>query len=154
MRLAVAPDLDAVIVLGGCRRDVTRPDIPLDQLQRSPCGRSVAATAAGLDANQVARLERMGVLLVDAFGLVRSGLADRETAGLGLTPALPPPRRTQRAIEIGAEIAGRQDPIDLAESQAAAKRAGAGGILAQREFLDAERQQPVLPFPRGDPGIA
>ena len=50
--------------------------------------------------------------------------------------------------------AGRQYAVGLAEAQAAPEGAGAGGILAQRKLLDANRQHGLLQLERNDAGVA
>src|SRR5580704_10918115 len=110
MRLSVAPNFDPVVALRRRDRDIAGIEVALDESKLPPRGRAVAA-AAGLDADQVAGCELEGILLVDALECFRSGLAQHEAAGLGLRAALHAPGRTQGAVEIGLQIAGRKDSI-------------------------------------------
>src|SRR5580700_4969778 len=124
MRLSVAPDLDSIVAFRRRDRDVAGIEVALDEPELPPRRRAVAAAAAGLDADQVAGCELEGILLVDALECFRSGLAQHEAAGLGIRSALHAPGRTQGAVEIGLQIAGRKDSIGLAESHSAPERAG------------------------------
>src|SRR5262249_20673328 len=140
-RLAVSSDCDVIVLLCRNRRDVARIEIALDECERPLGWLAIAAATAGLDADEVARLQLIGVLLLDAALLRLAGLHECEPTGLAFLATLHAPGRIFGAIEIGAEQAWPQDAVDLAKSHAAAELPGATGILAQRERLDAERHQ-------------
>ena len=70
-RPSVGADLDAVVALCRRGRDIAGVEIALDQVERALGRRAIAAAAAGLDADEVAGLERTGILLVGVF-LARS----------------------------------------------------------------------------------
>src|SRR5260370_33324222 len=57
LRLSVAADRDAIVALGFNRRDVAGIEIALDQLERALGRRPVASSAAGLDADELTRLQ-------------------------------------------------------------------------------------------------
>src|SRR5690349_2614725 len=153
-RLAVCSDRDAVVLLRRNLRDVAGIEIALDQLQRPLGRRAITATAPGLDADEVAGLQLIGILLLDAALLRLAGFHERKASGLAFLAAVHAPGRILGAVEIGAEQARPQNAIDLAEAHAAAELAGAAGILAQRELLDAERHQRFLQLERNDAGVA
>src|ERR1700688_3760826 len=124
MRLSVAANLDPIVALRRRDRDIAGIEGALDEPELPPRWRPVAAAAAGLDADQVAGCELEGILLVDALECFRSGLAQHEAAGLGIRAPLHAPGRAQGAVEIGLQIAGRQNSIGLAETHSAPERAG------------------------------
>src|ERR1700694_67323 len=117
LRLPAVADLDAVVALGLGHGDVAGVEVALNEIERTFGRWPVTAATAGLDADQVAGSEAIGVLLVGADLPARCGLHDRDAPGLGLLAALHAPWRAQRAIEIGAEVARRHDAVGLAEAQ-------------------------------------
>jgi len=50
------------------------------------------------------------------------------------------PRAERRAVEVGLQLAGRENPVALCETEPATEFAGTAGILPQRELLDPPRQ--------------
>src|SRR5262249_26274293 len=147
-------DRDAIVLLRRNRRDVAGIEIALDERER-PLGRRPVATATtGLDTDEIAGLQLIGVFLLDAALLRLAGLHECKPPRLALLAALHAPGRIFGAVEIGAKQARPQDAIDLAEAHAAAELAGAAGILAQRKLLDAERHQRFLQLERDDAGVA
>src|SRR5579872_6997181 len=127
VHLAVAPDADPIIVLGGRGRNVSRIEVALNVRKRAGQRRPVAAAASGLNANQITGPERKGILFVDALEPVRPRPHDAEAARFRVTAAPHSPGRTQSPVEVGLQPALGEYPIDFAESEPAAKRAGPGG---------------------------
>src|SRR5262249_55508602 len=106
----------------------------------------MAAAAACLDANEVARFEPEGILLLDRLRVGRAPLGQRKAAGFAFAPSLCPPGRAFGAVQIGTEKAWAGDPVSFAKPHAATEFAGAARILAQGKFLDAKRHQGFLEF--------
>src|SRR5262245_19144928 len=107
-RFAVRSDRHAIVALRCRRRDVTAFEVALDQIERAFPRRPVTTTAAGLDRHPVARLQRIGILFLDALLVRLARLREHEAAGFAFLAALHPPRWILGAVEVGAEQAGPQ----------------------------------------------
>src|SRR5207249_1511264 len=132
------------------RRNIAGIEITLNRREWSLAGRAIAAPAAGLDAHEIARRQPEALLLLYRSFFAGVPVDDREAAWLALLAALHAPGRKARAVEIGLQLARRQHAVALAESESAPEGAGAGGIRAQREFLEPDRQVGFLQLERDD----
>src|ERR1051326_1583216 len=126
-RVAVGVDRDAVIAFRGRARNVAGVEIALNEIQRALVRRTITAAAAGLDADDVAGLEAAVVFLVGRELLAGCAAHDDEAARLCRLAAVDAPRRANRAVEIGAQKARRQNAVCLAKAEPAAEFAGAPG---------------------------
>src|SRR5262249_7977087 len=98
-RLAIGLDRDPIVHHGRGGGDITRVEITLDQLDRALARRPMAAATAGLDADQVTRLQRVGILLLDTALLRLARLHQGKPSGLGPVAALHAPGRILGAVE-------------------------------------------------------
>src|SRR5882757_8116594 len=151
---AVSSNAHIIVARSRLHRNISCIEIALDQPQHALGRRAIAAAATGLDADEIACRQPDAFLLLDRSH--RAGLAidDREAAGLALLAALRAPGRKARAVEVGLQLAGRENAVALAEAEPTAEFAGAAGILPQRKLLDPYRQIALLQFKRNDAGVA
>src|SRR5262249_15303972 len=92
-RLSVSVDRNSIVLLGRNRRDVASVEMALDERERSLGRRPVAAATTGLDTDEVAGLQLIGILLLDAALPRLAGLHQGEPPGLAFPAAVHAPGR-------------------------------------------------------------
>src|SRR5262249_35825128 len=115
--------LDAVVAVGGFRRDVALGDVAADRVGLALGGRAVAAAAARHDAHALTRGDRVLRGLADvAHAPVGRGDLDA-VDGARLAP-VEPPRRRGLALEAERDEGGRVELVLALDPEAAAVAAG------------------------------
>src|SRR5262245_52501443 len=100
-RLSVSVDRNSIVLLGRNRRDVASVEIALDERERSLGRRPVAAATASLDTDEVAGLQLIRILLLDAALPSLAGFHPGAPPGLAFPAGVPAPGRMPGAIQLG-----------------------------------------------------